>query len=86
MSNEGEKIQKVLVHMPTSTKLEVERIAKKRKASQQQVFRMLLELGIEVHRDMEKVGVIKAVDFSYYVRRAVKEKMEKSGAMQTNII
>ncbi len=82
----SEENKSVLVIMPVSTKAEVQRIAKKRKATQQQVFRMLLELGIEVHKDMEKVGVIKAVDFAYYVKKAVKEKMEKAGPHQTTII
>ncbi len=81
-----EERKNVLIAIPIATKEEIKRIAEKRKATQQQIFRMLLELGIEVHRDMERVGVIKAVDFAYYVKKAVREKMEKSGAMQTSII
>ena len=51
-------------------------IAKKRGIKKSQAYRMLLDLGIDCHRDLEKVGLIKTVDFIGYVKKAVREKVE----------
>ena len=66
------------VKLPPATIAEIERIAKKRDMTKAQVYRMLLDLGAQMHRDMEAVGVIAAVDFAYFCKTAIKEKLEKS--------
>jgi predicted peroxiredoxin len=67
-------------------KSEIERISLKRDMSQQKVMRMMIELGLELHRDMEKVGVVAAVDFAYYVKHALKAKLAENGRKQLNLI
>lgn len=67
-------------------KSEVERIALKRDMSQQKVLRMMIDVGLECHRDMEKLGIIRAVDFAYYVKKALNERMSQNGKRQLEII
>ena len=69
----------VMLYLTPEQKAEVERIALKRDMSQQKTIRMMLDLGIDCHKDMEKIGVVAAVDFAYYVREAVRAKLAKSG-------
>ena len=56
---------------------EVARIAKKRDMPKANVYRMMLELGIEMHKDMESVGIVAAVDFAYYCKEALKAMNNK---------
>ena len=65
---------------------EVVRVSKKRNISQSAVYRMMLDLGFQCHKDMERVGIIRAVDFTYYVRKALKDKMVDDGADQTELL
>ena len=66
---------------------EVERIAKKRKRSKADIYRMMITLGIDCHQDLEKIGIIAAVDFAYYVKDAVKKKSkENSSGSQMSLI
>lgn len=67
----------VSIKMPDNLIDEVERIAKKRKMTMAEVYRMMIELGTEIHRDMEKVGVVAAVDFIYYCKQALKAQNDK---------
>ena len=67
----------VSIKMPDNLIDEVERIAKKRKMTRAEVYRMMVELGTEIHRDMEKVGVVAAVDFIYYCKQALKTQNDK---------
>lgn len=67
-------------------KQEIERISTKRNMSQQQVIRMMLDLGIECHKDMEKLGLVAAVDFAYYVRQALRQKLDTVGKKQLSLI
>ena len=65
---------------------EVERISIKRDAEKAKVYRMLIDLGIQCHKDMEKVGLIGVVDFTHYVKKALEEKFKKSGPKQLNLL
>lgn len=67
-------------------KSEIERISLKRNMSQQQVMRMMIDLGIECHKDMEKLGLVAAVDFAYYVRQALRQKLDTVGKKQLSLI
>ena len=74
------------VRIPVPMLNEIERIAKKRDMNNSQVIRMMLDIGLSCHRDMEKVGIIAAVDFAYFVRKSVKEKVAGTGARQLSLI
>jgi len=65
---------------------EVTRIAKKRKMPKAQVYKMMIDLGISCHRDMERAGLIAAVDFVYYVKKSVKERISTHGKKQLSLI
>jgi hypothetical protein len=67
-------------------KSEIERISLKRDISQQKIMRMMIDLGLELHRDMEKVGVIQAVDFAYYVKQTIKARLAENGNKQLKLI
>lgn len=41
---------------------EIERIAERRGMTKSAVIRMCLEAGLGIHRDLEKVGIIQALD------------------------
>lgn len=67
-------------------KKEIERIAKSRDLSQQKVMRMLIDVGLDCHQEMEKLGVIAAVNFGYYVKESVKRRLSQGGNKQLRII
>lgn len=69
-----ELTRQVHVRVTPTIKEEIERIAVKRKMSEAQVARMLLEVGAECHKDMERIGLIGVVDLLYYVKQSIKEK------------
>jgi len=75
----------VALCLTANQKSEVERISLKRDMSQQKVIRMMLDLGIDCHKDMEKLGVVAAVDFAHYVKEALKQKLEKQGKKQLTL-
>lgn len=64
---------------------EISRISKKRKMSKAAVYRMILDIGIDCHKDMERVGIIQMVDFGYFVKSAVKEKLKKGTGRQLHL-
>jgi len=66
-------------------KAEIERISEKRDMSQQKVMRMMLDLGIECHKDMERVGIVSAVDFAYFVKEALKDRLATGKNKQLNL-
>jgi len=72
----------VALGLTTEMKSEIVRISQKRDISQQKVIRMMIDLGLDCHRDMEKVGLIAAVDFTYYVKQALKKRIEEGGKKQ----
>lgn len=72
------------VRIPEELIDEVERIAKLRKMNNSQVYRMLLDLGADCHKDLEKLGIIGVIDLSYYVREAIK-KMGKGNQLNLPI-
>jgi len=76
----------ISLSLTSEQKEEIERISKKRDIAQQQVIRMMIDLGIDCHKDLEKVGIIKAIDFSYYVKQALKKKISGEGATQLSLI
>lgn len=67
----------VTLRMPLEIVSEVDRIAKKRRMTKADAYRILLEVGLSMHQDMEKVGLISAVDFLYYCRQALKTQNDK---------
>jgi len=85
MLKKKEMVQTSL-YIPVEFKEEVERIAHKRDISQQKVYRMMLEVGLSFHKDMEKVGVIAAVDFVYYAKKSMKEILKSKKPIQLEII
>lgn len=76
----------VSIRIPVWMEDEIERISKKRKIPKTQVYRMLLDVGIQCHSDLEKVGLIPAMDFCHYIKTAVKEKISHSGKRQLSLI
>lgn len=76
----------VTIIFPDDLKAECERIAIKRNMSTSAVFRMMVDLGASVHRDMEKVGLIAAVDFAYFVKKSVRERLADKGNKQLSLI
>lgn len=71
--------------VPEHLKVEIERIAKKRDMSQQKVVLMMLDLGVEIHKDMEKVGIVAAVDFLYFAKKTMKDKLKSKGPIQLEL-
>lgn len=69
----------ISVTLPPEMISEVERVAKKRNMAKAAVYQMMIDLGLDVHRDMERVGIIPMVDFAHYVKTTVREKLEKTG-------
>lgn len=74
------------LYLTAEQKTEIERISVKRDISQQKVIRMMLDLGIDCHKDMERVGIISAVDFAYFVKKALKERLADKGNKQLSLI
>lgn len=68
---DGKKIHTILADEIYS---EIERIAEKRDMNIANTVRMLLKGGISMHQDMEKVGVIRLIDFIDYVKSASKKE------------
>jgi metal-responsive CopG/Arc/MetJ family transcriptional regulator len=68
-----EKLKKISVNLSEEIVLEIDRICVKRKMTQTQVIRMMMDLGVDCHKDLEKLGLIGIVDFAYYVRESIKE-------------
>lgn len=65
---------------------EIHRISRRRGRTKSDTVRMMVDLGIDCHRDLEKVGLIPLVDFAYYVKLTVKERIkENSQGKQLNI-
>ena len=58
---------------------ELERIALQRGMNKSQVVRMCLKAGLEMHQDLEKVGVITMLDFGTALYKSFKETKEKGG-------
>ena len=71
---ETEEIKAVTVRIPVRDYLELERIGKRRKMNQAQVLRMIVNVGIECHKDMENLGLIGVVDLVYFMKEAIKMK------------
>jgi len=71
--------------LPEDFKREIERISKKRDMSQQKVILMMLDLGIEIHKEMEKVGIVAAVDFLYFVKKTMKERLKSNKPIQLEL-
>ena len=65
---------------------EIERIAKKRGLTSPQVIRMCLELGVDCHKDMEKLGLIGVVDFSYYVKKVLNDNLGSIKGKQLSLL
>ncbi|MGW8180931.1 MAG: hypothetical protein ACWGQW_19545 [bacterium] len=50
---------------------DINSIKEKRGMSQAQVTRMLLDLGLEVHKDLSRVGIVRMVDMFYRLKVAL---------------
>jgi len=61
----------VTVIITSKQQEEIARISKRRGIPKSEIYRMLLDVGIEMHKDMEKIGIITAVDFLYYCKQAI---------------
>lgn len=61
-------------------RMEVDRIASKRNMTRAQAARTLLELGLECHKDLESVGVVRFVDMIYELKTALR-KMDDRGSL-----
>lgn len=64
----------VHVRVTPSLKAEIVRIATKRKMKESEVARMLLDVGLECHKDLERLGLIGVMDLVYFVKESIKEK------------
>ncbi len=69
-----EELRGVSARLSPADFAEIDRISKKRNMSQAKVIRMLIGVGIEAHKDMEKLGIIGIVDLAYYVKEAIRTK------------
>ena len=74
------------VRVPLILTSEIERIAKKRKITSAHVIRMCLELGVDCHKDMEKLGLIGVVDFTYYVTKALRDNLASIKGKQLSLL
>lgn len=74
------------VRLPIALVNEIERISVKRGIPTSQVARMCLDLGVECHKDMEKVGLIGVVDFAYYVSKALKDNLSSIKGKQLSLL
>ncbi len=70
--------QSFTVRLPVEFIHEIERISAKRGLTHSQVARMVIDAGLSIHKDMERAGVIAAVDFVHYATTAVKEKVNEA--------
>jgi hypothetical protein len=76
----------ITTRIPLSITDEIERIAKKRGLSSADVIRMCLDLGVECHKDMEKLGLIGVVDFTYYVTKALRDNLASIKGKQLSLL
>lgn len=56
---------------------ELERIAAQRGMNKSQVVRMCLKAGIEMHQDLERLGIITVLDFGTALYKSFKDAKEK---------
>ena len=64
---------------------EIERIAEKRQMNKSQVARMVLKAGLEMHQDLEKVGVIAMLDVGTALYKRFKES-ERKGELKEGLV
>lgn len=64
----------ISARIPLKDAEEIAKIAIARRMTQADVIRMIVGVGLECHKDMEKIGLIGVVDFFYYVKEAMKLK------------
>lgn len=81
-----EETRQVGFYLPVEMIAEIDRVARKRRMNKTQVYKMMIDLGLQCHRDMEKVGIIAAVDFSYFVRKALKDRLKAEKNIQLKLI
>lgn len=72
MSNQ--EFMAMTVRFPVEQWDEMKRISQKRKMSMNKTIAMLSSVGIECHKDMERVGLIGIIDIAYYIREKLKER------------
>jgi len=51
---------------------DIEAIMKKRDMSRSQAVRMILELGLDVHHDLSRLGLVKMVDMVHACRQVIR--------------
>ena len=76
----------VTIVIPEEIIEEIDRISKKRKMKKAAIYRMMLEVGIDCHKDMEKLGIIAAVDFAHYVKTSVSKRLKSQGPKQMSLL
>ena len=75
----------ITIQIEEETWEEITRISKKRKISKASLYRMMIELGVDCHKDLERVGIVPVIDFVHFVKKSVKEKSSSPG-QQLNLI
>ena len=71
---------------PKAMTEEIERISQKRNIPKAQVYLMMIDLGIDCHKDLERLGIVQAVDFAHFIKTALKDKLKKDGPKQLSIL
>lgn len=69
----GKAEVKLNLWMPADMLEELETIATKRGLSKAEASRMLLSLGLEVHRDLSRVGVVRLADMIFNLKTALRD-------------
>jgi metal-responsive CopG/Arc/MetJ family transcriptional regulator len=67
-----EETRPISIRIPVRLLEEAEIISQKRRISQADVIRQCLDVGIECHKEMEKLGLIGIVDLVYYARQSLR--------------
>lgn len=69
-----QELHSITARITTADYKEVQRIAVSRKVSEAEVIRILMRVGVEAHKDMERLGLIGIIDLAYYVKEAIKRQ------------
>lgn len=72
---------KLQVNISERMKADIEKIMGKRGMTQSQVVRMMIDLGIEVHNDLSRIGVVRVVDFFTSCKKAL-EMLDDPSSIQ----
>ena len=75
--------------IPQETKDEIDRIAERRGMTRSDVVRMCLDVGLMMHKDLERVGLIQAMDgaqaFVRWCRGALEQRLQDETGYQMDL-